>query len=256
VDFEAVYDELSGDVLVQFPGDTGTIPQPDIGDRTWQVRSSDLGASWATPTLLGAAVLGPYDGLLVGPGRGLQLRSSAKGKRGRLLFCGHTDTQPGSPTPSAGGDGRVAPVWVSDDSGKSFRMTSILPFNATGGTASCKGQPDGCPGGYQWGPDEGQMVELSNGDIRLEARNNFAVQTGHKARMVTISHDGGDSFGPIFFDDNLDNAMDTQASIISDPRTGDIYVAGPVRVHCTGPSCNVSSIAYIYGLLTHCGAVS
>ena len=111
-DFEAVYDELSGDVLVQYPGDTGVVPQPDIGNHTWQVRSTDLGITWQRPTLLGTAVLGPYDGLLVGPGRGLQLRSPAKGKRGRLLFCGHTDNKPGSPAPSKGGNDRVAPVII------------------------------------------------------------------------------------------------------------------------------------------------
>ena len=40
------------------------------------------------------------------------------------------------------------------------------------------------------GPDESQMVELANGDVLMESRNNFAVQTGHKSRMTSLSTDG------------------------------------------------------------------
>ena len=46
--------------------------------------------------------LGADDGVLVGPGRGLQLSSTAHGKAGRLLFCGHkADTF----------SGRLSPIW-------------------------------------------------------------------------------------------------------------------------------------------------
>ena len=183
MDYEALYDADNDAVLVQYEEDSGIVPQPNnaAGVVNKQIRSVDLGRSWQPPTSL-AATLGPYDRVLVGPGRGLQLRSDAKGKKGRLLWCGHRDAD------GVNEPGRLLPVWVSDDGGKTYRRTAVLPLNNTG-TPSCKG-PGGCPGGHQWGPDESQMVELSNGDILMESRNNFAVQTGHKSRMISLSTDG------------------------------------------------------------------
>ena len=144
VDFEALYDADNDAVLVQYEEDSGIVPQPNnaVGVVNKQIRSVDLGRSWQPPTSL-AATLGPYDRVLVGPGRGLQLRSNAKGKKGRLIFCGHRNAEgPNEP-------GRLLPVWVSDDGGKTYRRTAVLPLNNTG-TPSCKG-PGGCPGGHQWG---------------------------------------------------------------------------------------------------------
>ena len=58
-----------------------------------------LGKTWGTPMPLKPA-LGADDGVLVGPGRGLQLSSTAHGKAGRLLFCGHkADTFSGRLSP-------------------------------------------------------------------------------------------------------------------------------------------------------------
>ena len=230
VDFAAAYDELRDRVLVTFAGDSGLNPQPNLSPGDYQVVSSDKGRSWGAPASL-KAVLGQYDGLLVGPGRGLQLLSYAKGKSGRLLWCGHADDV------GDGRPGRLVPVWVSDDGGRSNRLTAVLPLNNTG-TPECKGEPASCPGGHQWGPDEAQMVELSNGDIRFEARNNWAAQTGHHARMVAISRDGGETWGPISFDAALNSAPDCQNGLAKDPLTGAIYNSGPVLVHCSGPSCN------------------
>ena len=230
VDFEAVYDAVTGAVLVQYAGDSGIVPQPNNADvGSWQATSSDLGRTWSKPESL-AYVLGKnYSGALVGPGRGLQLRHAASPHKGRLLWCGHLDALgPSSP-------GRIVPIWASDDNGKSYKLTAVMPHDNTG---KPKCGPGGCPGGLQWGPDECQMAEMANGDVRFEARNNFAPQTGEKARMVSVSTTGGDSWGPITFDADLNNAMDTQASLLRDPTSGALFASGPVLVHCSGSSCN------------------
>ena len=49
---------------------------------------------------------------------------------------------------------------------------------------------------------------------------------------------GGEHWGPIGFDDALNAAPDVQASIAKDPSSGAIFFAGPVRVHCSGTTCN------------------
>jgi hypothetical protein len=230
VDFEAVYDAVSGAVLVQYAGDSGIVPQPNNADvGSWQATSSDLGLTWSEPESLEYVLGRNFSGALVGPGRGLQLQHPESPHKGRLLWCGHLDAL--GPKSS----GRVVPVWASDDNGKTYRITAVMPDDNTG-TPKCG--PGGCPGGHQWGPDECQMVELANGDVRFEARNNFAVQTGAKARMVSVSKTGGDSWAAITFDTGLDNAMDTQASLIRDPTSGALFASGPVLVHCTGSSCN------------------
>ena len=111
--------------------------------------------------------LGADDGVLVGPGRGLQLSSTAHGKAGRLLFCGHkADTF----------SGRLSPVWVSDDHGKTYQLKASLP----------RGTP---PPLNKYGPDECQMAELANGTILYNARNNWGAVGGAKAayRLKTTS---------------------------------------------------------------------
>ena len=111
--------------------------------------------------------LGADDGVLVGPGRGLQLSSTAHGKAGRLLFCGHkADTF----------SGRLSPIWASDDHGKSYKLKASLP----------RGTP---PPLNKYGPDECQMAELANGTILYNARNNWGAVGGAKAayRLKTTS---------------------------------------------------------------------
>jgi hypothetical protein len=102
------------------------------------------------------------------------MRSGAK--KGRLLFCGHaTDAK----------HGNIAPVLVSDDHGISYNLTAMLPR--------------GLPGAPKWGPDECQLVELADGRVRMDARNNWYAQTGHSTKMSFFSSDGGDSFGCAMF---------------------------------------------------------
>ncbi len=100
----------------------------------------------------------------------LQLSAANPHYPGRLLWCGHR----ADPT-----FGRVSPVWASDDHGAHYRLTSVFPLDVIPGPAQ------------RYGPDEGVMTDLPNGDVRYDARNNYpaASQTGHDARMVSLSHD-------------------------------------------------------------------
>lgn len=118
-DYEATYDDKRKRLVVQYATGDPTLedtPPFAANRRNWpahhvfQVTSSDLGKSWSAPMPLAKALAaveaerncGEYCDLLVGPGRGLQLHSAAKGRAGRLLFCGHrTD-----PTLS-----RISPIW-------------------------------------------------------------------------------------------------------------------------------------------------
>ena len=97
--------------------------------------------------------LGADDGVLVGPGRGIQLKSTVHGKAGRLLFCGHK-ADPIS--------GRLSPIWASDDHGASYALKASLPRNNTPAPLN------------KYGPDECQFAELADGTILYDARNNWA----------------------------------------------------------------------------------
>ena len=76
-------------------------------------------------------------------GRGLQLKSAAHGKAGRLLFCGHK-ADPLS--------GRISPIWASDDHGKTYQLKVTLP----------RGTPAPLD---KHGPDECQFAELADGTV-------------------------------------------------------------------------------------------
>ena len=99
--------------------------------------------------------------MTMGQGRGLQLRSNAQNKTGRLMFCAHA--------PDAT-HGTVSPVWRSDDHGGTYSLSGVLPR--------------GLPGNPRWGPDECSLVELPNGDVRLDARNNWCEFFKWKCRLV------------------------------------------------------------------------
>ena len=47
------------------------------------------------------------------------------------------------------------------------------------------------------------MAELSDGNVRLDARNNAYTATGHNTRMFSLSTSAGDSWSAMDFDDAL-----------------------------------------------------
>ena len=133
--------------------------------------STDRGQSWSTPVSL-KPTLGADDGVLVGPGRGLQLKSTAHGKAGRLLFCGHKQDAFA---------GRLSPIWTSDDHAQTYTLRASLPRGNTP------------PPLDKFGPDECQMAELADGTILYDARNNWASNPAvGPHRLRSSSTDGGD----------------------------------------------------------------
>ena len=181
-DFQAVAD-LQGNstpvLHVQYTPDCNVV-QPNCNrlranqTRLVQATSLDLGLTWAPPVPIadrnGRPVLGQWDGLLVGPGAALQLRASNPHHPYRLLWCGHRD-------------GRVSPIWSSDDGGHQHQLNAVLPMDVTPGPIP------------QYGPSECLFVELPNGTVRYDARNNFPRPTHHQARVYSLSGDGGDTWG-------------------------------------------------------------
>jgi Neuraminidase (sialidase) len=65
---------------------------------------------------------------------------------------------------------------------------------------------------------QAQLVELPNGDVMANMRNNHA-DANCSCRAVSVSQDGGVTWGPISYDDSLPEPV-CQASII---RSDDVY---------------------------------
>ena len=175
VDYQAVYDRQADKILIQSCY-SPTSPLAHAcgggGDTRWvQTVSTDNGASFsAVAPIGGGAALGPDQGIQPGAGRALQLVSLASPRPDPLLFCGHTVDAT---------HGNIAPIWVSDDHGETYNLTAVLP----------RGLPQTGPA-KQWGPDECSLAELSDGRVRLDARNNAYTATGRHTRMTSVSTDG------------------------------------------------------------------
>ena len=237
IDFQAVFDRTSGSIIVMSCySPKGPYASSCFGGGNWiQTRSTDLGRTFSEPTPITPAsptALGPAaeQGLTPGPARALQLRT---GKRaGRLLFCSH---QNGIVDHHSG---TIAPVFVSDDGGKTYRTTTVLPR--------------GVPGDVKYGPDECSMIELSNGTIRLDGecsngrlglptsdrrpllrttgRNNWYDQTKHYTRTYFLSTDQGETFGAQQFDDalSLDPTCPGSQLTMNGTAGPSLWLSGPV----------------------------
>lgn len=181
----AVSDKKLGMVTVDYTTANGN----------WQIGSLDNGATWGRPLNL-TAYLSDGRGCSnnvpaeVGPGVGLRLSQYNPFHPNRLLFIGHC------------GAYVEDIVWVSDDDGASWSVSATrFPHM-----------------------DEAQLVETQGGGVLANMRNAHYNSTC-KCRAVSLSMDGGDSFGPITYDSTLISPV-CQASIISG-RTGDLYFANP-----------------------------
>jgi sialidase-1 len=156
--------------------------------RTLITHSDDDGLKWSPPTDITAQVKRPTEvtSTATGPGMGIQL---ARGKyAGRILM-------PFNQGPY--GKWKVYAA-ISDDRGASWRYGETAP-EGTKGYAN-----------------EVQFVELNDGSVMLNARN----QGGDKVRKIAISLDGGESWSATQNDSMLIEPV-CQASLIRHPGTGD-----------------------------------
>ena len=133
-----------------------------------QLTSMDEGASWSPPAPL-APSLGPFDGVLNGPGSGLLLAQAPHA--GRLLTCGTTVYDTAFPRAKGG------VVSVSDSTGAAWSITQVW-------TAS--------PGGPAVG--ECQLAELRNGSVLATLRNEQRPRQPCSCRLASRSDDGGAFF--------------------------------------------------------------
>lgn len=126
--------------------------------RVFVTRSTDDGASWATPQEITAdAKKDDWTWYATGPGGGIQLRHGAH--RGRLVIpCDHIE---------AGTRQFYSHIIYSDDHGTSWRLGGRTP------------EPQ---------VNECQVVELASGRLVLNMRNYNRAQT---VRQVATSDDGG-----------------------------------------------------------------
>nr|XP_006821458.1 PREDICTED: sialidase-1 isoform X1 [Saccoglossus kowalevskii] len=145
---------------------------------THVIRSYDDGVTWTNSfnvsEQIGTRMFAP------GPGYGIQKKLNPN--KGRLVVCGHS---------TLSGDGMF--TVISDDHGNTWRyggMVKSIPYNAPKKS-----------GDFQ--PDECQPVELPDGSIMINMRNQ-----GHyhcSCRIITRSFDGAEtfSFDNLYFDEAL-----------------------------------------------------
>lgn len=116
-DESAVFDAATGAVTLLFPKQP--VPGSDVANATNARRAStDLGRSWDA---VAAVDLGAFNGSLVGPGRGLQLRGGPHA--GRLLFAVHH----GEGDLKTAAWKRSNTIVISDTGGRHWRRGATLP---------------------------------------------------------------------------------------------------------------------------------
>jgi sialidase-1 len=148
--------------------------EADCGTGNGLVISEDDGVTWGQPQDL-SAMFGPASGSLPGPGTALQL--TAGDKKGRLLVVSHHSAYVHDF------------VSYSDDDGQNWKTISQM-FPSM---------------------DEAALTQLANGSVLLNMRHQASKTKG---RGVAISHDNGETFGPIHFDPVLISPV-CQASIVT-----------------------------------------
>eukprot|EP00043_Microstomoeca_roanoka_P003335 m.43294 g.43294 ORF g.43294 m.43294 type:complete len:376 (-) comp12018_c0_seq1:40-1167(-) len=136
-----------------------TLPEPWINYHLW---SCDAGQTWSDVEPINLA---PWEGVLAGPGSGVQLDNSSASYAGRIIGCGATGYHVGH--------SMNAVVWFSDDGGQSYQVS-----------ATSFPQMQEC-----------QIVQLFNGSLLMNMRNSHL--NGCDCRANTISTDGGESWQPI-----------------------------------------------------------
>jgi hypothetical protein len=161
-------DATTGTLFVQYTqwpdgGDSGNVPpgQGDDSSVAFYQASTDNGQSWNAPVNINSQVKDPsWSQTCNGPGVGIQLRwQSDSARNGRLVVPAFVNLA----VPPATAVFRDASFY-SDDHGLTWQASPVAPSG---------------------GVDESQIVELTNGDLLMDAR----PRTGPRLRF--ISHDGG-----------------------------------------------------------------
>jgi sialidase-1 len=155
--------------------------------RVYVTHSEDGGQSWAPPQEITHDVkLADWTWYATGPGAGIQVERGAH--RGRLVIpCDHVE---------AGTKHRYSHVIYSDDRGQTWQLGGRTPRHRV---------------------NECEVVELTGERLMLNMRNHDRSQ---QSRQVSISYDGGTTWGDIYADPALIEPI-CQASIRRYARPGE-----------------------------------
>ncbi|XP_072014523.1 sialidase-1-like [Amphiura filiformis] len=167
---------MLGSILVDHETNTTFIvflqcsfPPPDVGcpgPATYIINSTDDGKTWGEPRNLTHQI--GHVTFAAGPGYGIQKQKEPF--KGRLIICGHRSM--------------IGTFCIlSDDHGMTWRYGKQ-------GLAALPSHQSRQKGDFQ--PDECQIVELPNGSIMLNARNEQKYRC--RCRIVAMSYDGADTF--------------------------------------------------------------
>lgn len=189
-----VVDEETGRIWLWMTWNDGNDDETEIIHKTsalsrlpYLCYSDDDGLSWSEPINMSATCKDPLWGwYATGPGFGIQLKN--KKFKGRMVIpANHSYDDP---------EGKVrkgpysygAHVLISDDHGKSWRMSGPIK--------------PGC--------NESQVTELTDGTLLMNMRS----YNGKSCRAISLSADGGETWGPIEHDYQLAESV-CQASILN-----------------------------------------
>ncbi|MGI5149619.1 exo-alpha-sialidase [Plantactinospora sp. CA-294935] len=147
---------------------SGTIP-PEDSRRPHVQRSSDSGATWSDPVDITADVKRPqWRWYATGPCHGIVLRHGPHAGR-MIVPCNYSTVD------EAGSSYGTAHLIFSDDGGHTWQLGAVDAGRTATGS-----------------PNENVAVELADGTIYLNGRNNHFLNPGN--RVETTSTDGGLSF--------------------------------------------------------------
>ncbi|QNN24153.1 exo-alpha-sialidase [Planctomycetales bacterium ZRK34] len=150
--------------------------------RVFVATSSDNGATWSRPRqITDQAKAEGWGWYATGPGAGIQLQRGAH--RGRLVVPCDNSTMPWK-----GAESYRSHALYSDDHGKTWRYSQAI----TSGVNEC------------------EVVELTEGRLMMNMRN--YRRSKHRARAISFSDDGGETWSPVTHDKKLIEPV-CQASI-------------------------------------------
>ena len=169
--------------------------KPGYGDDTrlvYTTFSDDDGKTWSKPQNISEQVKQPDWGwMATGPGGGIVKKLPPNAGR-YIIPVNHSEFEEGKPDK----DGKVktrqvyyAHALYSDDSGKTWKSSKNFGDKGT---------------------NECEAVELTNGDLMLNMRNQG---TGKRDRAVAISKDGGETWGETSYDKQLPEPV-CQAALV------------------------------------------
>ena len=199
-----VADKTTGKIFLLCTWNLGSDREPDIikqrsrdTRRVFVIESADEGATWSKPKEITANVKqSNWTWYATGPCHGLQV-SSGKFKGRLVIPCDHIE---------AGSEKYYSHVIISDEHGKSWNPGGTTPSDQV---------------------NECTVAELRDGGLVLNMRN---YDRSQKSRKVSVSRDGGASWGKIYPDKTLIEPL-CQGSMLnwSKPSKGMILFLNPAH---------------------------